>query len=189
MGWFESVRDRWTGLWRDEAPAAPEALASTQASALETEASTITLEQASDRLLADERTRGDLTDDAFQPLLDWALDALAEVDADASRAHQLEDALSQVRSILVAVSDSMVVRSFAPEPRSVDAPHLADFLAPPLVPDDRVAGAREEFGDVLAAIEAEAGPLSAEEVTQRLAGTLRAVVAEPPSDSPTASAP
>ncbi len=63
-------------------------------------------ERAAGRILDDERIRGDLTDDEFQPLLDWALsvaDRLAAATAgqdDASADRTLDERLHAVRDIV-----------------------------------------------------------------------------------------
>jgi hypothetical protein len=68
-------------------------------------------ERAASRILEDESLRGDLTDDEFQPLLDWAL---AQTDRAAAATARLEDeaadafidaAVSAVREALRAAQD------------------------------------------------------------------------------------
>jgi hypothetical protein len=67
------------------------------------------LEGVAERLLGDERLRGSLTDDQFQPLLDWALAALERAAADGARepehvaTRRLEAELATVREVLATV--------------------------------------------------------------------------------------
>ena len=66
-------------------------------------------EWAAERLLEDERLRGDLTDDEYQPLLDWALavvDRVAEAGVEESEAvatERLEATLDAIRDVVGAL--------------------------------------------------------------------------------------
>jgi hypothetical protein len=70
-------------------------------------------ERAASRLLEDERLRGDLTDDEFQPLLDWAMAAAERlVDSTASNADDLAEqridtGLNVVRGRVAAAADAV----------------------------------------------------------------------------------
>jgi hypothetical protein len=74
-------------------------------------------ERAAGRLLEDERLRGDLTDEEFQPLLDWALtvtdrvaastDGLPDTDADA----KIDAVVQAVREVLGAAGAAIVAHN------------------------------------------------------------------------------
>ncbi len=68
-------------------------------------------EWAAERLLEDERLRGELTDDEFQPLLDWALATVDRVAAETAgqteevARRRLEAALDRIRDAIHAGLD------------------------------------------------------------------------------------
>ena len=68
------------------------------------------LERAAERLLEDERLRGSLTDDEFQPLLDWALATVERAAApttgepDAAADQRVNAALAKIREALLTVN-------------------------------------------------------------------------------------
>jgi hypothetical protein len=100
-------------------------------------------ERAASRILDDEGLRGDLTDDEFQPLLDWAL---AQTDRAAAATASLEDeaadafteaAVSAVREVLRASQDVITAHA---EGRTDDRRYALDAISqiwkPSLVGDD-----------------------------------------------------
>jgi hypothetical protein len=110
-------------------------------------------EWAAERLLEDERLRGDLTDDEYQPLLDWALavvDRVAEAGAQESEAvatERLEATLDAIRGVIGALGSIVVAR------HELSASEL----------DARLDDAQAALTPLLA------GPGDAAEVTSRLA--------------------
>lgn len=69
-------------------------------------------ERAAERVLEDERLRGSLTDDQFQPLLDWALAAVDSVAVDTAgmpdpiAEERLRATFSRVRETLMTIDDA-----------------------------------------------------------------------------------
>jgi hypothetical protein len=74
-------------------------------------------ERAASRLLDDERLRGDLTDDEFQPLLDWALAAADRIVAetagqsDEQAAPRVERGLGVIRESVQAAGDAIAAHA------------------------------------------------------------------------------
>lgn len=70
-------------------------------------------ERAAGRLLEDERLRGDLSDDEFQPLLDWAMKEAEQLvdstagDSDDVAEQRIDIGLSIVRERMTAVADAV----------------------------------------------------------------------------------
>ena len=74
-------------------------------------------ERAAGRILDDEGLRGDLADDEYQPLLDWALaetdriaastDGLSDADADA----RIDDCLQTIRDVVRAAGAAIVAHA------------------------------------------------------------------------------
>jgi hypothetical protein len=70
-------------------------------------------ERAASRILDDERLRGDLTDDEFQPLLDWALAAADRLVASTARLsderaeQRIDGGLSAIREAVAAAGDAI----------------------------------------------------------------------------------
>ncbi len=93
------------------------------------------------RLLDDETLRRDLTDDEFQPLLDWALGRLRERAATLPDP-ALEEVTADLRTALRAANDALGQRyDLAPEAFVARLAALADTLRPPLYATHAAAAA------------------------------------------------
>jgi hypothetical protein len=139
-------------------------------------------ERAAERLLEDERLRGDLTDDEFQPLLDWALaasDALAAGTAglsDDRAAETIEAGLVRIRGIVVVARGAIsAMLDAGAEGRNRELARLPDLLAPPLVGDDAVADVAARLGAALEPIMA-SDDLAGNDLATALAAALRKMV-------------
>lgn len=102
-------------------------------------------ERAAERLLEDESLRGDLADEEYQPLLDWALatsdqvvartatpsDAEADVVVDAALGQLREVVRSAARAITAMLDDG-------PAARDAELRELTVIVDPPLVPSELV---------------------------------------------------
>lgn len=83
-------------------------------------------ERAAERLLDDERLRGSLTDDEFQPLLDWALRTIDRVAADAAdrpmaaATERVDAVLARLRETFAAVNDAAERSESGPPDRVAD---------------------------------------------------------------------
>jgi hypothetical protein len=91
-------------------------------------------ERAASRLLDDERLRGDLTDDEFQPLLDWALaqaerlvDSTAD-DSDEVAEHRIDAGLSAVRETVAAAAAAVTAYAEGDQDRLTGALRDAGLL-------------------------------------------------------------
>lgn len=126
------------------------------------------------RLLDDETLRRDLTDDEFQPLLDWALGRLHERAATLPDP-ALEEVTAGLRAALRAANDALGQRyDLAPEAFAARLAALADTLRPPLYATDAAAAAAR------AAVRARAADLAARKDTAEggdLAADLAAALA------------
>jgi hypothetical protein len=129
-------------------------------------------QRAAERLLEDERLRGDLTDEEFQPLLDWALTAIDRLVVDATE-QDVDAATAQIRTVIQAISDALVSAPDITEEDFAAQLRLAlNSLAPPLVPAPVVEAGRQA---VLADVQEIAGQkddLSGPEIAERLAKLL-----------------
>jgi phosphatidylserine/phosphatidylglycerophosphate/cardiolipin synthase-like enzyme len=108
-------------------------------------------EQAAARILEDERLRGGLTDDEYQPLLDWALTMTDRIaastagmdDSEADRA--IEAGLEAVRGIVGAARAAVVAHAEGhAEHRSAELRYIG--LKWSRLPSDLVAGVPQETG-------------------------------------------
>lgn len=136
-------------------------------------------ERMAERLLEDERLRGDLTDDEFRPLLDWALaasDTLAARTARLAddRADALLDAgLGQIKDVVLAAGAAVAAMLEAGAgARDSELARLAELVRPPLVPDDAVGEARARLSTGLESITRSPG-LAGAELATALADALR----------------
>ena len=93
-------------------------------------------ERAAGRILEDERLRGDLTDDQFQPLLDWALSAadLAGAEAAAVRGESadalLDERMSRIKDVVGLGAEVVAAHAEEDSERRGSAlKELADLLA------------------------------------------------------------
>jgi hypothetical protein len=140
-------------------------------------------QRAAERLLDDERLRGDLTDEEFQPLLDWALTAIDRVVV-AESDQDVDAAMDQIRTVIQAISDALVsAPDITEEDFAAQLRVALDSLAPPLVPA-RVGEADRQA--VLADVREIAGQkadLSGPEIAERLAKILGDVTAGAPEAS------
>jgi hypothetical protein len=191
MDWLESLRDRWRRVWADESPTSvaeneaasapePPVVAPVVADGVEPEhAEPVSLERYAERLLEDERARSNLTDEEFQPLLDWALDTLEQVTAEPSpgteqSASRSEAATAAIREILATVNDAFedgqaggaagVAEQLRP---------LIDVIGPPIVRPDRVDVARRRIERAIESLAEQGGPVDGADITGRLAEALR----------------
>ncbi|MBI3966641.1 MAG: hypothetical protein HY329_13485 [Chloroflexi bacterium] len=136
----------------------------TQPAESPTEASvddTSLVERASERILSDEGLRRNATDEEFQPLLDWALAAVAtrvgETPGD------FEPIVDQVRSILRAADAALGAE---PAERAGVLADVAAHMSGPLFPDPAAVGQRvTELGGE--------SPSDGVAFTNALAGVLR----------------
>lgn len=113
-------------------------------------------ERAAGRLLDDERLRGGLTDEEFEPLLQWALGAIDQVVAgtagepEAVADERIDQALETIRRVLGVVDRALARRAegssteFEAELRS-----LTEAVAPPLLLPAAVVGARARIDAAL----------------------------------------
>lgn len=138
-------------------------------------------ERAAERLLEDERLRGDLTDDEFQPLLDWALaasDALAAgttglPDHEADTA--IEAGLGQIKDgVRTAGAAIAAMLDAGAETRDAELARLAELAAPPLVSENAGEQARARLGAALEPITADPD-LAGQELATALGEVLRAI--------------
>ena len=113
-------------------------------------------ERAAERLLEDERLRGVLTDDEFQPLLDWALaasDGLADGTvglSDDEAAGVMDAGLGQVRDVVQAAGGAVsAMLEAGTSGRNAELARLPGLVAPPLVPEERIAEARARLSSEL----------------------------------------
>jgi hypothetical protein len=118
MGPWQRLRARLFGFGVEPADTAPipDDDVSVRPAAPEMDAATLASrqERAASRILEDERLRGDLEDDAFQPLLDWALaeadrvavstDGLSDDQADA----RIDASLQAIREVVEAAGAAIV---------------------------------------------------------------------------------
>jgi hypothetical protein len=112
-----------------------------------------------ERLLEDETLRADLTDEEFQPLLDWALDQL-HVQAVALAAGTDEDAESQMdevveclREIVRPVNDAVGVRfDLSSEAFASRLGGVEDGLRPPLLGAEDATRLRCAVADAVPAL-------------------------------------
>jgi hypothetical protein len=141
----------------------PESTASTD------EAIAARQERAASRILEDERLRGDLADDEFQPLLDWAMaaaDRLAASTAglsDARAESRLDGGLSAIREAVTAAGDAIAAY----------AEHDVDRLRKALA--DAGIGPRNQRTDSAIARLMIEQNLPGSEVAALIAGRLRSV--------------
>ncbi len=91
-------------------------------------------ERAASRILEDERLRGDLTDDEFQPLLDWALgtiDRVAESTAgtdDAEADATVDAAMTVIREVVGAAGAAVVAHNESdPHRRTSELEYLGTY--------------------------------------------------------------
>jgi hypothetical protein len=99
MSLFGSLRSWWSGAGDAPPPSAPESPPPVPEQPPPPEHASVESrqERLASRLLDDERLRGDLTDDDYQPLLDWALGlsdkiAASTADLDDAAAEPIMDA-------------------------------------------------------------------------------------------------
>jgi hypothetical protein len=146
-------------------------------------------ERLASRILDDERLRGDLTDDAFQPLLNWALsitDRIAASTADLDDA-AAEPVLDTKMGALRAALELAVAAVAAHESGEASAtkPALADLARDLANPDLRgLLGARTSDGSKrarspLASSKLLAGDPTAPELARRIAAALTPADATP----------
>jgi hypothetical protein len=109
-----------------------------------------------ERLLEDEALRSALTDDEFQPLLDWALArvhslANAIEDPAASEAEaQMENLTGGLAAVLRTVNDAVGARfELSPAEFAARLASLEEALQPPLVAEDRVTSVQQALAAVL----------------------------------------
>lgn len=138
-------------------------------------------ERAAERLLEDERLRGDLTDDEFQPLLDWALAAsdglaartagLSDDEADRMLDAGLDRIKDGVRTAGAAVSAML---DGGADARNAELARLAELVAPPLVGENAVGRARVRLAAALEPITANPD-LAGGDLARAVAEALRAL--------------
>lgn len=138
-------------------------------------------ERAAERLLEDERLRGDLTDDEFQPLLDWALVAsdalvagtagLPDHEADTVVDGGLGQIKDGVRTAGAAVTAMLDAGTAA---RDAELARLAELIAPPLVSETEGQQARTRLDVALDPIRADVD-LAGHELATALGEALRAL--------------
>ena len=138
-------------------------------------------ERAAERLLEDERLRGNLTDDEFQPLLDWALAAVDGVAIQTSRASddtaetRVDAAVAAVRQILVAIDRAIGERELLSRDEfAARLSEATDALAPPLVQNQALAAVRARVAEAVDRIADEKDELDGPALTARLAEALAA---------------
>jgi hypothetical protein len=109
-----------------------------------------------ERLLEDEALRSALTDDEFQPLLDWALArvhslAKAVEDPAASEAEaQMEDLTGGLAAVLRTVNDAVGARfELSPAEFAARLASLAEALRPPLVPEEYLTSVQQALARVV----------------------------------------
>ncbi len=191
MDWLAAVQQRWRAFWRErrdeptreagqwivDDTAAREAIARAGRPATD-------VEWAAERLLEDERLRSNLTDDEFQPLLDWALEALEAVAADPRRAAALDEAVGLLRQILMSANDAMACwsRGMGTSSRPGLSP-IVESLRPPLVAADRAEQAQREMARFLEHLWSRR-PLDRQVVLGSLARGLRAATVERRGSAP-----
>lgn len=136
-------------------------------------------ERVASRILEDERLRGDLTDDEFQPLLDWALAAADELVAstagqtDEQADRRIDGGLSAIRDAVAAAGDA--IAAYAER----DADRLQRALA------DAGLGAGDRGADGAIARLMIERDLPGPEIAALLAHRLGAVTMnEPPPEKP-----
>lgn len=140
-------------------------------------------ERAAERLLEDERLRGDLTDDEVQPLLDWALaqsDALAARTAglaDEQAERVIDDGLARIKDAMQAAGGAVLAMADSgAEARNAELARLPDSIGPPLVGEERQAEVRSTLADALAPVTRDpdlAGSDLAAAVAEALRATLQ----------------
>jgi hypothetical protein len=140
-------------------------------------------ERAASRILEDERLRGDLTDDEFQPLLDWAMAAAERLVAstaglsDERAEERIDSGLSAIRETVAAAGDAIAAY----------AEHDVDRLRKALA--DAGIGARDQRADqAIARLMIEQGQAGAE-VAAQIAQRLGAVTADGPGERSSKQAP
>jgi hypothetical protein len=109
---------------------------------------------AIERLAEDERLRGDLTDDGYQPLQDWAVARLQRVAHEASHHPDAQAAMdgfaAQIRDFVLAAVQSAEDGALGDLPGQVrprvvlrkDVPHVVDALRRITFTDDADANAK-----------------------------------------------
>lgn len=164
MHWLDSVRERWQAIW----PPAPLPDAAPPSEP-------VSLELLADRLLGDERIRGALTDDEFQPLLDWALDALDQVSA-GGEAGSAEAATDSIREILSIVNDTFAGGAATDTTQlRRGLSKIRDAIGPPLVPPQLVDESCERVLAAIGSLEERETPPGGPEITETIAQALRSL--------------
>ena len=106
-------------------------------------------ERAASRIVDDERLRGDLADDEFQPLLDWALAATDRIAAatagldDPSADQKIEDGVAAVKEIVRLVGE--IATADGAERRSALFAELGRLVGSPIVDRARVGAVRKRL--------------------------------------------
>jgi hypothetical protein len=133
-------------------------------------------QRAAERLLEDERVRGDVTDEEFQPLIDWALTAIDRVVMDGSD-QDVDTATEQIRTVIRAIGDALVnAPDITEEDFAAQLRVAIDGLEPPLVPASIEAG-RQAVLTEIQEIAGQKDELPGPEIAERLARVLGDVTA------------
>jgi hypothetical protein len=147
-------------------------------------------QRCAERLLEDEALRADLTDEEFQPLMDWALErlhqcaaALADPAAPEAEA-TMASVLDGLRAVLRAANDALGWRTdLTPTAFTDRLRALCAALQPPLYPSEaQAATARRAVEAVLPSLVARKDEAAGTELVAALVTALRADTA-PPADA------
>jgi hypothetical protein len=138
-------------------------------------------QRCAERLLEDEALRADLTDDEFQPLMDWALERLhrcvAALDDPAAPGAEttLASVLDSLRAVLRAVNDALGRRAeLTPAAFTDRLRALCAALQPPLYPSEaQAAPARRAVEAVLPSLAARKDEAAGEELVAALVTALQ----------------
>ncbi len=106
-------------------------------------------ERAAERLLEDEALRGDLADEEYRPLLDWALAASDQLVArtashsDAEADEVVEAGLGQLREVVRTAARAITAMlDDGPEARDAELREIVATVGPPLVQSESVGSSR-----------------------------------------------
>jgi hypothetical protein len=168
-------------------PAEPEVSTASSAYSVEapgvSDSATPSLEELaqslSERLVEDESLRGNLTDEEFQPLLDWAMKRIGDLVTalggmpPAQAAAKLRRAGEQIRDLLRVIDVAVGERTSATSEVAVSRLQMLDtLLQPPLVEPQAAALSRARLDAILAEPPARLQAMDGPELTRRLAGVL-----------------
>jgi hypothetical protein len=136
-------------------------------------------ESISIRLVEDERLRGNLTDDEFQPLLNWALERTGQLResharlAPAAAEARLQRAGDQIFSLLRIADLAVGQRATASPDLVVSRIQMLDtLLAPPLFEEEAANRARARLDALLAQPPQRLQAASGTDIARRLAEAL-----------------